>query len=64
MEWLAIGLVGVGFGGYLALNQAIYGTPFQFLRIQHEHWFKSLAGRGTGSRGARLVRQRQARQRR
>lgn len=42
-EWLAIGLVGVGFGGYLLLNQAIYGDPFTFLQIQREHWFKQLA---------------------
>jgi len=42
-EWLAIGLVGVGFGVYLALNYALYGTPFQFLLVQHDHWFKSLA---------------------
>lgn len=41
-EWLAIGLVGVGFGGYLALNQVVYGTPFEFLAVQREHWFKSL----------------------
>jgi mannosyltransferase PIG-V len=42
-EWLAIGLVGVGFGIYLLLNYAVYGTPFQFLAVQHDHWFKSLA---------------------
>ncbi|HET7520124.1 MAG TPA: glycosyltransferase family 39 protein [Candidatus Limnocylindria bacterium] len=42
-EWLAIGLVGVGFGVYLLLNLAVYGTPFQFLIVQHDHWFKSLA---------------------
>ena len=42
-EWLAIGLVAAGFGVYLALNHVIYGSPFEFLRIQHEHWFKSLA---------------------
>ena len=42
-EWLAIGLVGVGFGIYLALNYALYGTPFQFLHVQQEHWYKSLA---------------------
>ena len=42
VEWLAIGLVGVGFGVYLALNQAIYGDALTFLRIQHEHWYKSL----------------------
>jgi hypothetical protein len=42
-EWLAIGLVGVGFGVYLLINQLVYGTPFEFLRVQNEHWFKSLA---------------------
>jgi len=42
-EWLAIGLVGVGFAVYLAINQVVYGTPFEFLRVQNEHWFKSLA---------------------
>jgi hypothetical protein len=43
VEWLAIGLVAAGFGVYLALNYAIYGSPLEFLRIQHEHWYKSLA---------------------
>ena len=43
VEWLAIGLVAVGFAVYLALNLAIYGNAFAFLRIQSEHWFKSLA---------------------
>jgi hypothetical protein len=43
VEWLAIGLVAVGFAVYLGLNYVIYGSPFEFLRIQHEHWFKSLA---------------------
>jgi len=42
VEWLAIGLVGVGFAIYLGLNFAIYGTPFEFLRVQDTHWFKSL----------------------
>jgi hypothetical protein len=43
LEWLAIGFVAVGFGIYLLLNQAVYGDPFTFLRIQHEHWYKQLA---------------------
>ena len=42
-EWLAIGLVGVGFGAYLLVNYAVYGTPLQFLHVQQDHWFKSLA---------------------
>jgi hypothetical protein len=41
--WLGIGLVIVGFGGYLLLNQVVYGDPFAFLAIQRDHWSKSLA---------------------
>jgi hypothetical protein len=43
VEWLAIGMVAVGFGIYIGLNQVVYNEPFAFLRIQNEHWFKSLA---------------------
>ncbi len=43
VEWIAIGLVGVGFAGYLALNLAVYGSPFEFMTIQREHWYKELA---------------------
>jgi hypothetical protein len=43
VEWLAIGLVAVGFGVYLGLNQVVYGEPFAFLVPQKEHWYKSLA---------------------
>jgi len=43
VEWLAIALVGVGFGVYLVVNQVVYGEPFAFLRILREHWYKSLA---------------------
>jgi hypothetical protein len=42
-EWLAIGLVGVGFAAYLALNQVVYGDALTFLRVQREHWFKEAA---------------------
>jgi hypothetical protein len=41
--WGWIGLVAVGFGGYLLLNQVVYGDPFAFLAIQRDHWSKSLA---------------------
>jgi Mannosyltransferase (PIG-V) len=41
--WGWIGLVAVGFGGYLLLNLAVYGDPLAFIRIQNEHWFKTLA---------------------
>jgi hypothetical protein len=43
LAWGWIGLVAVGFGGYLLVNYAVYGNPFEFLRIQSEHWFKALA---------------------
>lgn len=43
MEWLAIGLVPVGFAVYLGVNLAVYHDAFAFLRVQNEHWFKSLA---------------------
>lgn len=42
-EWAAIGLVAIGFAGYLALNLRVYGDPLAFLQIQHDHWYKSLA---------------------
>jgi Gpi18-like mannosyltransferase len=42
VEWLAIGLVGAGTLGYLALNLAVYGDAFQFLQIQESHWYKHL----------------------
>ncbi len=43
LQWLAIGLVAVGFGGYLVLNWTVYGDAFAFLQIQREHWYKELA---------------------
>jgi len=43
LEWLAIGLVPVGSAIYLGVNLAVYHDAFAFLRIQDEHWFKSLA---------------------
>ena len=41
--WLAIGGVAIGFAAYLALNLVVYGDPFAFSAIQHEHWFKQLS---------------------
>jgi hypothetical protein len=43
LGWAWIGLVAVGFGGYLLLNLVVYRDPFAFVQIQNEHWFKSLA---------------------
>lgn len=42
VEWLAIGGVAIGFGIYLALNQAVYGDPLAFSEIQRAHWYKAL----------------------
>ena len=41
-RWLGIAIVPLGFLGYLALNQAVYGDPLAFLAIQEDHWYKSL----------------------
>ncbi len=41
--WGWIGLVVAGFGGYLLLNQVVYGDPFAFVAIQRDHWFKTPA---------------------
>jgi 4-amino-4-deoxy-L-arabinose transferase-like glycosyltransferase len=50
-QWAWISLVAAGFGGYLLLNYVVYGDPFEFLRIQNEHWFKSLAWPWEGIEG-------------
>ncbi|OGO55888.1 MAG: hypothetical protein A2V85_11950 [Chloroflexi bacterium RBG_16_72_14] len=42
-RWLAIGMVPLGFLGYLALNQAVYGNPVAFLSIQAALWHRSLS---------------------
>ena len=42
-RWLWVALVPVGFAVYLALNWAVYGDAFAFVRIQTDHWFKSLS---------------------
>jgi hypothetical protein len=42
-RWLAIAVVPLGFVGYLALNQVVYGDPIAFLAIQSDHWHKSLS---------------------
>jgi Gpi18-like mannosyltransferase len=43
LDWVAIGLVPVGFAVYLGVNLAVYDDAFAFLRIQDVHWYKSLA---------------------
>jgi hypothetical protein len=50
-QWLSIGLVGLGFAGYLLLNYRVTGDPLRFLTIQHEHWYKSLAWPWVGIEG-------------
>jgi hypothetical protein len=39
--WLSLLGVGAGAGVYLALNQAVMGSPFAFMAAHHEHWFRS-----------------------
>jgi hypothetical protein len=51
VAWLAIGLVGVGFGIYLGLNWWVYGDPLAFSHIQRDHWFKGLEAPWDGIAG-------------
>ncbi len=50
-RWAAIAIVPLGFVGYVALNQVIYGDPLAFLAIQHDHWYKSLSPPWAGISG-------------
>jgi hypothetical protein len=50
-RWLAIAIVPLGFIGYLALNQVVYGDPLAFLAIQADHWYKSLSPPWVGIEG-------------
>jgi hypothetical protein len=40
--WLWLLLVGLGFGVYLLINWWVLGDPRAFLKVQGEHWYKSL----------------------
>jgi hypothetical protein len=39
-KWLWLGLVGAGFGAYLALNYFVTGDPTMFMVHQKEHWYR------------------------
>jgi len=41
-HWLAIGIIGLGFCGYLLLNQHVTGDPFAFSSIMRANFHKSL----------------------
>lgn len=41
-RWLWIGLIAIGVAVYLGINWRVYGDPFTFMRVQHEHWFRSV----------------------
>jgi hypothetical protein len=47
-----IGMISLGFLVYLAVNYWVFGTPFAFLEIQHEHWYKHLVPPWEGLVGA------------
>ena len=51
-RWLWIGVVGLGFGGYLLLNKLVTGDAFAFLQIRFEFYRISLAWPWTGIREA------------
>ncbi|MBC8030251.1 MAG: glycosyltransferase family 39 protein [Pyrinomonadaceae bacterium] len=47
-QWLAIGLVGLGFGGYLLLNYHVTGDALAFSSIMRQNFHKSLTWPWTG----------------
>ena len=47
-QWLYIGLVGAGFGGYLLLNKHVTGDAFAFTSLMRQFFSKSLASPVTG----------------
>jgi hypothetical protein len=47
-RWLCIGLVGLGFGGYLLLNKYVTGNPFAFTSLMRQFFSKSLSSPLTG----------------
>lgn len=51
-EWCLILTVVVGFAGYLLLNFYVTGDALAFLKIQQEHWFKSLTWPWVGIKDA------------
>ena len=51
-RWLWIGVVGLGFGGYLLLNKLVAGDAFAFLQIRFEFYRISLAWPWTAVREA------------
>ena len=66
-EWLWLLLVGARFGVYLFINWWVFGDPRAFLKMQGDHWAKSLtwpwvgiaetwrAGRGRAPSDAQMV---------
>ncbi len=51
-QWFSIVVAGLGFGGYLLLNQLVAGDPFAFSSIMQQSFFKSVAWPWTGIRDA------------
>jgi Gpi18-like mannosyltransferase len=51
-ELTYIGMISLGFLLYLAVNYWVFGTPFAFIEMQREHWFRQLAPPWEGLVGA------------
>lgn len=41
-SWLWIGVIPLGFSVYLLVNFYVTGSPFTFLTVEHDYWYKSL----------------------
>ena len=50
-RWLGILIIPTGFVAYLLLNASVTGSMFTFLRVQKEHWFKTMTWPWVGIRG-------------
>jgi Mannosyltransferase (PIG-V) len=50
LRWLWLGLVPLGFLGYLWLNHEVTGDYFAFTKIMDEHWYKKFAAPWVGIR--------------
>ncbi len=50
-QWLGLLIIPTGFIAYLGLNKSITGSSFTFLKVQKEHWFKTMTWPWVGISG-------------
>lgn len=50
-QWLGILIIPTGFLTYLLLNLSVTGSMFTFMKVQKEHWFKTMTWPWAGLKG-------------